>query len=155
MNWDLALLICSVHCLSGALGLWEGGGGRKQRVPSHPSPPSLQNLPGPLQAPTPFLPPPPKALVVLFTKSWYVPMTCSLSTSHGFYERKMLLQGSLFSQGACGWHVPGLTGLVAFLALHCRHHVMARMHQTLSSGVEFLGNSGPRKVTWRDCFKSC
>lgn len=32
------------------------------RVPSLLSPPSLQNLPGPQQAPTPFLPPPEKAL---------------------------------------------------------------------------------------------
>lgn len=59
----------------------------------------------------------------------------------------MLLQGSLFLTGTCGWHLPGLRDLVAFLALHCRHHMRAQAHQILSSDVELLGNSGPRKVT--------
>lgn len=59
----------------------------------------------------------------------------------------MLLQGSLVLWGTCVWHIRGLTDLVALLALHCRHHEMAQAHQILSSGVEFLGNSRPRKVT--------
>lgn len=157
MKWGLALLISSVQCLSSVIGLWECGGGRKceeSLLSCHLLHP--QNLPGPQQAPTPFLPPPQKSPVVLLTISCSESLNCALPIFHPFCKGKLLLsQGSLFSWSPCGWHIPGLTASVAPPALHCRHHVMAQDPQIFGSGVEFLGNSGPRKVTCRDHFKSC
>lgn len=150
-----AHLLCSVpqQC-NRFVGMWRRE--KMWRVPSLLSPPSPQNLPGPQQAPTPFLPPPQKSPVVLLTISWNESLNCALPIFHPFCKGKLLLsQGSLFSWSPCGWHIPGLTASVAPPALHCRHHVMAQDPQIFGSGVEFLGNSGPRKVTCRDHFKSC
>lgn len=140
MKWGLALLICSVQCLSSVLCSWECGGGRKCEESLHssftPKPPrsstSTNSLPSS----------PSKSPVVLLTNSWYESLDGALPTFHHFWKGKLLSQGSLFSWSTCGWHTAGLSALVTPPALHCSTrwwHRPLRYSLQVSSSRAILG----------------